>query len=259
MKTPLTIADLLFNLNFFLVGGSGSGKTHLAGTYTKGPVHFYMTDKGGSVTLNKLVKKRGKNAPPISVDDFSADDSTFSDLFTALQKDEEDGFFQEMKRDNGLLCFDSITTMNIKAIYEIMTLNKRTGGGVGKKYNDAKDGMRTQDWGQLLQWMSTLISTIQSLPCATCSMIHLHLIMDKEGNVISRAPSVNGQFRQLIGINYDETYLLENRGSKRIIHFQEKLKFQAKSRAFSCPSVTNITMDTLAEAYVTGDTMEGRK
>ncbi len=256
MKTPYVPPADVFDLNFFLCANSGAGKTHLCATYTLGPVHFYMLDKGGERTLKKLLKGRPKSNP-ISIDNLSRETDTFSAFWKKLQQDEKEGFFAHMAEQNGLVVFDSATSANKKAIHEIMRVNRRGGYTVGKSFTAKTDGMQITDWGQLSQWMTQLVSTIQELPCATATTVHLHTIMDGDQQVVARYPSVNGQFKQIIGTDYDETYLLENRKDKYTIHFKEKHKFQAKSRIFSVSKVTNYTMDMLATAYTNNKPLKG--
>jgi len=55
MKKPFSVKDKSFNIKFLLCGNSGSGKTDLCARYTKGPVHFYMFDKGGEKTIEKII------------------------------------------------------------------------------------------------------------------------------------------------------------------------------------------------------------
>jgi len=107
--------------------------------------------------------------------------------------------------------------------------------------------------------MQTLVGVMQDLPCATATTVHLHTLMDSDQAVVGRYPSVNGQFRQLIGVDYDECYLLETRGENHIINFKERLQFEAKSRVFSTKDVRNFTMDQLAAAYLSGDTLDKKK
>jgi len=161
MKKPFTTAERTFNLKFLLAGNSGSGKTHLCGTYTNGPVHFYMLDKGGEKTLEKLIDKRSKTAPTLSVDVLSDSSVSFSDFWLKLQQDEKDGFFDYMAANNGIIILDSATAANKKAITEICTKCNITPSSIGKKL-DNKKGMSMPHWGQLLQWMQTLISTMQA-------------------------------------------------------------------------------------------------
>ena len=190
MKKPFTNAKRKFDLKFLLAGNSGSGKTHLCGTYDRGPVHFYMLDKGGEKTLEKIIDNRAKDAPTLSVDILSSSQVSFSDFWFKLQQDAKDGFFDSMMEQNGLIIVDSITAANKKAIDEICKSNNITPSGIGKKL-DHKKGMSMPHWGQLLQWMQTLIGTMQELPCATASTVHIHTIMNSDQAVVARYPSVN--------------------------------------------------------------------
>lgn len=251
MKPAFKPTSRKFDLKFILAGDSGSGKTHICGTYSKGPLHFYMFDKGGEKTLEKLINKRASNAPNLSVDQFASSDYLFSDFWTQFQQDEKDGFFEELAEENGLLVFDSLTAINAKAIKEICTKNGVNPSSIGKRL-DMKRTMAKPHWGQLLSWMQTLISALQELPCAVATTVHLHTLMNSQQEVVARYPSVNGQFRQLIAVDFDEAYLLETRGSKHLIHFKESNKFTAKSRVFSIPKVNDKTMNDIQSAYLAG-------
>ena len=241
-----------FDLNWLLAGNSGSGKTHFTGTYTGGPIHYYMADRGGEKTLEKLLINRPEKSS-ISIDNFSAYENPFSALWTQMQKDEKEGLFKWLAEENGLLVADSLTSLNEQAIREIMLKDHVTPTKIGQRI-DHKKGMNVAHWGQLLLWMGQLVATLQELPCATVATVHLHILMDKDQKVVARYPAVNGQFRQLLAKDYDETYLLETRGDERIIHFKERLKFEAKSRSFSVKEVRNYTLDELAQAYLANKT-----
>ncbi len=258
-KTPLTEGTKKFDLKFFLVGASGSGKTHFCGTYTAGPVHFYMTDRGGEKTLYKLLKTRPKSAPPITVDIIPSGKHAYTEFWTLLQQDAKAGFFDSIAEQSGLVVLpDSITTINELAKTEIAI---RKGIDL-VQMSQAKDNKNVMDpalWGQLLSWMNLLVQTIQELPCATATTVHLFTETDKDGAVIKRVPSVNGQFRQTIGINFDEVYLMECKGTKHNIYFKEHNYFNAKSRVFSVKKLTDVTMDEIASAYLTGDTLDDVK
>lgn len=256
-KIPLKDVIPVFDLKFLLAGDSGSGKTHLCGTYTKGPVHFYMLDKTGEVSLRKLLKGRPEGSP-ITVDILSDDGVTFSDVWKKIQEDAKAGMFDYFREHNGLVVLDSITNGNIKALANIASLSGVRHADIGKVL-DMKKGFSMPHWGQLLQWMQTLASTMQTLPCATATTVHLMSMTDGDGNVCGRKPLVNGQFRELLPIDFTEVYLLEVRGDNHIINFKEKDKFIAKSKAFSASNVRNFTMDMLAEAYLKGDTLKAVK
>jgi hypothetical protein len=79
--------------------------------------------------------------------------------------------------------------------------------------------------------------------------------MNSDQEVVARYPAVNGQFRQLLACDFDEAYLLTTQGSKRTIFFTEKMAFEAKSRVFDMPKVSDVTMTQLANAYLAGKTV----
>ena len=249
-KTKLTEKQRIFNLKFLLTGNSGSGKTHFTATYTKGPLHYYLFDKGGEKTVEKIMGSRND----ITIDNFSADSLLFSDFWRTFQEDEKNGLFQWLKEQSGMLVLDSLTNENKKAIHEIEKKSGITPSGIGKKI-DMKMGMAPAHWGQLLNWMSTLVSSLQELPCAVAVTVHLHTLMNSDQEVVARYPAVNGQFRQLLAADFDEAYLLTTQGTKRQIFFTEKLAFEAKSRVFDMPKVEGISMDQLAAAYLAGKTV----
>lgn len=248
-KTKLKEKPRKFNLKFLMCGNSGSGKTHFTATYTKGPIHYYMFDRGGEKTIEKIATNRDD----ITIDNFSHSELLFSDFWTAFQEDGKNEFFEYLAENNGLLVLDSLTNANQKAITEICKKSGVTPSGIGKKL-DMKLGMAPAHWGQLLNWMTTLTSALQELPCAVAVTVHLHTLMNSDQEVVARYPAVNGQFRQLIACDFDEAYLLTVKGTKRQIYFTEKLNFEAKSRVFDTPYVQDITMDDLAKAYLDGKT-----
>ena len=247
-KTPLTFTNNKFDLKMLVCGNSGSGKTYFSATYN-GPIHYYMLDKGGEKTLKRFLLSRDH---PITIDDFSKESDKFSAFWKQLQKDEKDGFFNEMAEKEGLIVVDSLTSANMKAISEIAKLSSLPDQKIGRKY-DPKAGLKMGHWGQLLNWNMTLISALQELPCAVLVTVHLHIVLGEENEVVARYPSVNGQFRQLLGKDFDEVYLIESVGSSRILYMQEKNKFEAKTREFTAGRYKNISLNNIYEAYVNGE------
>jgi hypothetical protein len=248
-KIPLQSRQRKFDLKFLLTGNSGSGKTHFTATYTKGPIHYYQFDKGGEKTVEKLMGNR----TDITIDDFSSSQIAFSDFWQQFQTDGKNNFFEHLAANSGLLVLDSLTNANQKAIIEICKKSGVTPSGIGKKL-DMKLGMAPPHWGQLLNWMTTLVTSLQELPCAVAVTVHLHVLMNSNQEVVARYPAVNGQFRQLLSADFDEAYLLTTQGNKRMIYFTEKLSFEAKSRSFDMPYVKDVTMDQLVDAYINRET-----
>ena len=156
-KTTLKEAKRKFDLKFLLTGNSGSGKTHFTATYTKGPIHYYMFDRGGEKTIEKVMNKIDRK--DITIDNFSSSSIIFSDFWRQFQLDEKNGFFDWLAEKNGLLVLDSLTNANRKAIAEIEKKSNITPSGIGKTL-DMKKGMAIPHWGQLLNWMTTLVLSL---------------------------------------------------------------------------------------------------
>ncbi len=250
MKLPLTETNKAFDLKFLLVGASGVGKTHLCATYTGGPIHFYMTDPGGHKTLHKLNKNRPE-CSPITIDSFNFRNQSFQEIWKLLQKDAKEGFFERMAEQRGLVVLpDSFTTLSMIATDEIAKKH-------GRSLTNLATAMRIQDWGVLGAWMKEFVAVINDLPCAAVSTAHIHIDTDENGNVTGRAPLISGRLKYTMGSFFDEVYLIERRGANQILHFKEVNKFEAKTRTFTEKSVKNVTLDQIAQAYLTGVPLEG--
>ncbi len=249
-KPPLENKAPKFDLKFLLVGSSGVGKTHFCATYTKGPIHFYMTDPGGEKTLYKLNKNR-PSCSPITINTFNFRNQSFQEIWKLLQKDAKEGFFDQMFENNGLVILpDSFTTLSMIATDEIAKKH-------GRSMTDITRVMRIQDWGVLGAWMKEMVAIINDLPCAAVSTAHIHTDLNESGAVTGRAPLISGRLKYTMGSFFDEVYLMERRGDNHILHFKETNHFEAKTRTFTAKSVKNTTMDEIAEAYLSGAQLKG--
>ena len=253
-KQPVLTNHDIFDLKILLEGDSGSGKTHLCATYHLGPIHFYMFDKGGIVTVKKLMKNRPA-CSPITFDDFSNKDMTFSECWAIIQKDEKEGMFDYFAENNGLLCGDSITMANIKAKKEIGKLDGKVAPIAGKKAN-AKTGFEFAHWNQLDAWLTSFIEVMQSVPCASITTVHLKDQYNKEKAYIGKIPLLNGALQRLLPINFDEIYHLVETNGKYVAHFKDFKGIVAETRAFSCKKIENLNLTILAKAYLKGDLLE---
>jgi hypothetical protein len=252
-KQALSEQPSKFDLKFLLVGDSGSGKTHLCGTYTRGPLHFYMLDPGGEKTLYKLNKNRAADNQ-ITMDLLPERQTTWATFWRTIQRDEKDGLFDELAEKNGLVVLpDSLSAASDMVLRDVASQNNRT-------LDSQSAPLRIQDWGQATQWIKTLISVFNDLPCAAVMTAHLYVEKDQStGDVIARYPMVTGAMRTTIGRFFDEVYLLAPMGKSYQVYFKEFKQFNSKSRHFEARSVKNITMDTLAEAYMTGKQLSEAK
>lgn len=230
-----------FILNFLFVGPSGTGKTDFCARYSKGPVHFYMFDKGGTSTVTKIVKER--KAKNITLDDFSSSQLLFSSFWESFQKDEEDGLFNYLAENNGILVVDSITKLNIIAKREISIKASKGNPMIGKKGKAAK--WTFDEWNELGLWMQTFASCIHDLPCATVTTVHVVNETDASGAVVGKSLTLNGGFRESIKIDFDEMYLFERKGNNFSVCMQNKGNFTARSNTFKQEVYKDLTMDKL--------------
>ncbi len=253
-RTPLTFNYDRFDLKMLLAGGSGSGKTRFCGTYTKGPIHFYMLDAGGELALDGLPKR--PDTCPISWDNLSVD-TTFQDVWELLQKDQKEGLFEHLAEVNGLAVLpDSYTALAEYGELAIGKLYNKTfaiGEGAKYKISPKTDTFTVHDWGQLTHWNRYILQFIRELPCAVASTVHVMERTDAEGKFMGRAPAVTGRLRDLIGNGYHETYYMHQGADKIYYLYMEKHQgFQGKSRAFDIKKMKNPSMDLLADLYMKG-------
>lgn len=241
-----------FDLKFILVSAPGGGKTHMAGTYSGGPIHFYMLDQGGEKTLYKLNESRPPDAP-ITVDTFNRRDKQGYDSFwKQIQTDGKSGFFDEMAAQNGLVVFDSMTAISQLALDSVAQKNNRTPGNTPES-----GGMRRQDWGQRSAWITEFIRVVTELPCAVVITCHLKRIQDDNTGSVREQLALPGQLADSGANWFDEVYKLGSVAKSIRLHFRNGGAFdQCKTRVFTDDSVDfklgEPIMDKLVSAYFSG-------
>lgn len=252
MKTQLTATDLTTDFKMLLVGHSGAGKTHLTGTYKSGPIHYYMVDPGGEKTLFKLLEDRPKESP-ITIDTFRRrDKQDFNQLWETMQKDAAAGFYDNLKKQNGLLVIDSMTSVIALATDAVAKLSGKKPG-----LSPEKGGFRRQEFGIRSGWILELIRQISDIPCATILCCHLQRIVDDNTGTVTESLLMPGQNSDVAGNWFDEVWKLSTIGKTLRISFKPDGKFEStKSRVFSLPyadfQMSQPTLDQLAKAYIKG-------
>ncbi|MFW6179887.1 MAG: AAA family ATPase, partial [Desulfohalobiaceae bacterium] len=156
-KKPLEGLGDKFSPRILLYGDPGSGKTTFAGSYTKGPIHIYSFDPEGLTVLRE-------NTNSITADEYLDQNykkkgEAYSAFWEQLRKDESDGFFQEMRGQEGLVVFDSYTTLeNYLVDYVALRV-------LMKKPN--KDGvylLERPDWPKVTPYVLNFFKAVTALP-----------------------------------------------------------------------------------------------
>lgn len=241
-------SERVFDLKCLFTGDSGSGKTHFTGTYSKGPTHYYMFDPGGEKTLEKpgLFDLSLKTMDKF-VDKDPRKPKAFDNFWAQLQQDEKDGFFEEMAAKQGLLVFDSGTTIS-QAIVD------RVG-----KLNNFPAKWEFKHWGQVTSTLLEFIRVINSLPCAAVLTTHLKEVKNAEGNLIEYKPLLTGQLAQTVGIYFSEYWVFKRNGDKTTVHFSGTGLNPASSRIMTEAKAENITFDDVYDMYMLGKELKTKK
>jgi len=228
-------------------GRPGDGKTTFAGSYTKGPIHFYEFDPQGTAVL-----RDHNNAHGITADTFTdavhGPGKTYPAFWKQLQQDEKDGFFQDMLAKEGLVVFDSYTTLeNYVVEYVAKTvLNKtqQTGGAYD---------IKRQDWPTVSSYVLAFFKAISKLPCAVAVLCHEKSIQNGDNEVFWR-PTILGQQADAAPrwfMEYAHVSLGQNVGLK--VRVKASPSTPASNRIFSNQKKLNVllnpTMDTYYKAF----------
>jgi len=240
-------SDRVFDLKLLFLADSGAGKTHFTGTYTKGPIHYYMFDPGGEKTLQKPCFDH-KN---ITMDKFVDRDLkkpiAFDNFWKQLQQDEKEGFFDDLAAKNGILVFDSATTIS-------QAVKDKIG-----KANNWPSKWEFKHWGQVTSILTEFIRVINSLPCAVVLTAHLKEDRNSEGNIIKYMPLMVGQIANTIGVYFSEYWFFKRINGKTTIHFSGTTVNPASSRIIDIPKATDLTFDDVYDLYMDGKAIQEKK
>lgn len=242
--------DKRFDIKALIYGNAGVGKTHMCGTYSKGPVCVYCFDPGGWKSLYN-----SSNSGNISVADFVETDVTspiaFKHFWDQLQADGKRGLFAELAEKNGILAVDSLSTLSIAALaYAIRQDNK--------PYDSQPE---LKHYGKQAAYLRQLMQTITSMPCAVILTAHIAYEKNKDGAIVKAYPAVTGKFKTVISQFFDEMWLLDIKADKYLLDFRGNEIFSAKSRVINPAKegqrrIATFSLDKLYEHYMEGKPIE---
>lgn len=238
---------LPFDLKFLLWGRSGTGKTYLPATYTKGPIHYYFFDPGGHKTLIRAFRDGHTHVEKHTYDYFIEEQrkpglpnpKAWSNFFAKFCKDAESGLFNKLAEESGILVVDSLSSAADACLDHVLKMNARLGKSI-----------RVQDWGSLTSLMKEFIRYLNFLPCSVVLTAHEADIKDENGNVIKIVPSIAGQLKERISLWFDEVWRYQMMAGKRRLNFVGTNVWESKSRIFTAPYMENLSMDDIYTAYV---------
>lgn len=229
-------------LKFLLVGTSGSGKTHLIGTYTQGPIHVYSFDPGGILTLKKSAN------PNITYDEFIDQDIEIAKAYTAFAKtwnsDQKEGLFQDLAKSNGILVIDSLSTLSQAALDYVVMMEKLAGKKV--------DIISPKLWGQQMVIIKQVIRELNALPCMAICTAHELIMKDEAAGTIRYYPLVTGNLRDQVGLYFSEVYgLSQTKKGTTITFFPSYARPVLKTRIFRSlqESLDNANLDTIISGW----------
>lgn len=236
-----------FNPKILLYGDPGQGKTTFAGSYTKGKTHVYNFDPQGLSVLRE-------NINDITADVFSDTDhkkgDTYNQFWKQLQKDDKDGLFKELYESEGLVVFDSYTSLeNYMVDYVALNILRK------KTASDGVYHIERQDWPKVTPYVINFFKVVTVLPCAVLVVCHRKSIQDADANLFFR-PTIIGQQAEQIARWFSEYLRCSLRNGKFIVQTQGNTINPAGSRLFlpgsGVKSLTDPTLDDLYDYWHTG-------
>lgn len=234
----------LFNLKMLIWGDPGSGKTTFTGSYSRGPVHIYLTDPQGASVLRRTTNE-------ITVDTFTDEvygrGETYMKFWQQIQRDEKSGFYADLKQREGLVVVDSYTTLeNYLVDYVAMKVlgKKQTEGGVYQ--------IMRQDWPTISGYVLNFFKSITSLPCAVAVLCHSKTIQNDQNEVFWR-PTILGQQADQAPRWFSEFMRCQLQGGKLRLLIAGSPIVPAASRLFlpedGIRALREPTMDTLYKVF----------
>ena len=230
----------IWNEKILLYGTHKSGKTHFAGTYSKGPIHYYGFDPGGEKTFRNL-----EDSSNITMDTFG--DLPIRDQWGAFSKVLTQDFVRNnlpeyMLENGGIIVFDSLTTMTQAIMHHILKTNARK--------PDATPTL--QEWGIGVEKMLEFLRTIVGAPCAVLLLTHYDIYSDEDSGRTMAVPTVVGRkWAPKIGLYFDNIWHIYNRGDKFYLSTKTRSMFDAGGRIGNLDgSIENPTLDMIYDAVM---------
>lgn len=213
-----------------IIAEKGVGKTSIISTCPK-PVLIHSFDPDGTAVLKEEIA----SGDVIADVRFEVDDlrkpvayTTWETEFNRLGRL---GFFKSL----GTYVLDSSSTFCTAMLWQIMNKEKRLPAGMNIAMDDAKQGMRIQDWGTVLNNFVMVTRSISALPCHTLILGHIGREKDEITQGFVNTFMVAGQAKDQVPILLSESYVLMKRIGKggkdeRVLLTENDGRFRASTR-----------------------------
>lgn len=186
--------EKLGKIDILVYGGSGTGKTHFAGTFNKAGEVFFFDFDGGMRTL------RGwDNISFITITETLPRPtgwSEFSRLLPQVEKDVIEGKYNTV-------VIDSLTTLGDAALNSVMHQNNKVG-----------QQPTFPEWGEQMRRIKMTVDRVLTWRCNVILTAHEEFNKDEVTGKVWCLPMVTGKLSNRIGINFDEVYHLSVEGTK---------------------------------------------
>ncbi len=193
-----------------IVGEKGTGKTSLALTCPT-PVLVHSFDTSGTQVLID-----GIRAGDILVDNRFEDDDLYNPRAYLLWE----GEFNRLRREKffdavGTYIIDSTTTLGQSILWQIMRKEGRIPADMAGRNDEKTRGMRTQDWGTILNQFIMISREMAKLPCHTILLGHVGRDKDDMTGEFVSSILVPGQSKDQIPIHVPELLVLVNKQTSK--------------------------------------------
>lgn len=237
-----------FDLKMLVYGAPKCGKTHFAGTYTKGPIRSFSFDPGGHRTLLKSSNEDIQVSEYKSGTTSGKRPTAWEDFLQEVRQLNAEGFFEELAEQSGLVLLESTTTM-ADAIMDYVQYAK---GTLWK--GDTKNPPTQPEWGQAGIIMKTWIQHFMAAPCAVMFTAHTRTDKDEISGEMFGFPTTTGKkLGPTQGLYFDEIYYMKPQGSRFYLYTRTPTIFQAGTRLDLPDKIENPSLDKIYKVVVEGD------
>lgn len=236
--------------SILLVADSGAGKTTFLGTIPD--IFIVDTDAGVGTLRGKAVEYQTFKDAPFGMQTVNPTMKSrgfykYGEAWPAFVK-----LLNEIgdKIDKGTwngrpLGLDSLTTlMNLATNY------------VNKQNNRSpSDGLRIQDWGQLISLVETVIDQLTAWPIMLVATAHIQRDTNQMLDTVELLPLLPGKFAGKIGIYFNETYYIKVSGTgddrKRALITQQSGMIKQAKTSYNVPDGSPADWAAISK-YITG-------